>query len=172
MLHIVHRNSSAQSSIRCSRSTVALGSHINNLNGHLCTSFTLTSPIVPVPLVLTLLHLTLTSTAGLQLATKLSIKHQIAKYLPDPRQSHGKAILYLVCYLKKTRNLGLKFKPNPAKRVECYCDTDFSGNWNKGFAPVPQYSQVTKWMDSLLRRHLLACPRVPQDDTCQAAPGQ
>ncbi len=29
--------------------------------------------------------------------------HQIAKYLLDPRQSHGKAIFYLVCYLKKTR---------------------------------------------------------------------
>jgi hypothetical protein len=31
--------------------------------------------------------------------------HQIAKYLSDPRQSHGKDILYLVCYLKKTRKL-------------------------------------------------------------------
>jgi hypothetical protein len=40
--------------------------------------------------------------------------HQIAKYLSDPRQSHGEAILYLVlCYLKKTRDLGLKFKPDP-----------------------------------------------------------
>jgi hypothetical protein len=27
--------------------------------------------------------------------------HQIAKYSSDPRQSHGEAILYLVCYLKK-----------------------------------------------------------------------
>jgi hypothetical protein len=39
--------------------------------------------------------------------------HQIAKYLSDPRQLHGEAILYLVRYLKKMRNLGLKFKPNP-----------------------------------------------------------
>ena len=54
--------------------------------------------------------------------------HQIAKYSSDPRQSHGEAILYLVCYLKKMRNLGLKFKPDPKKRFECYCDTDFSGN--------------------------------------------
>ncbi len=62
--------------------------------------------------------------------------HQIAKYLPDPRQSHGEAILYLVCYLKKTCNLGLKFKPDPKKGFECYCDTDFSGNWKREFAPV------------------------------------
>jgi hypothetical protein len=41
--------------------------------------------------------------------------HQIAKYLSDPRQSHGEAILYFVCYLKKTCNLGLKFKPDPKK---------------------------------------------------------
>jgi hypothetical protein len=62
--------------------------------------------------------------------------HQIAKYLSDPRQSHGEAILYLVCYSKKTHNLGLKFKPDPNKCFECYCDADFSGNWNRKFALV------------------------------------
>jgi hypothetical protein len=62
--------------------------------------------------------------------------HQIAKYSSDPRQSHGEAILYLVRYLKKTRNLGLKFKPDPKIGFKRYCDTDFSGNWNKEFAPV------------------------------------
>jgi hypothetical protein len=44
---------------------------------------------------------------------------QIIKYLSDPRHSHGKAILYLVCYLKKTRNLGLNFKPDSKKDFEC-----------------------------------------------------
>jgi hypothetical protein len=62
--------------------------------------------------------------------------HQIAKYLSDPRQSHGKAILYLICYLKKTHDLGLRFKPDSNKGFECYCDADFSGLWNKAFAPV------------------------------------
>jgi hypothetical protein len=62
--------------------------------------------------------------------------HQIAKYSSDPRQSHGKAILYLVCYLKKMRNLGLKFKPDPKRSFECYHDADFSGNWNKAFVAV------------------------------------
>ena len=62
--------------------------------------------------------------------------HQIVKYLLDPRQSHGETILYLVCYLKKTHDLGLKFKPDPKKSFECYCGTNFSGNWNKAFASV------------------------------------
>ncbi len=62
--------------------------------------------------------------------------HQIAKYSSDHRQSHGETILSLVRYLKKTRDLGLKFKPDPKRGFECYCDTDFSGNWNREFAPV------------------------------------
>jgi hypothetical protein len=49
---------------------------------------------------------------------------------------HGKAILYLIRYLKKTRDLGLCFKPDSTKGFECYCDADFSGLWNKAFAPV------------------------------------
>ncbi len=64
------------------------------------------------------------------------VTHQIAKYSSDPSQSHGKAILYLVHYLKKMRNWGLKFKPDPKKGFECYCDTNFSGNWNKAIASV------------------------------------
>jgi hypothetical protein len=62
--------------------------------------------------------------------------HQIAKYLLDPRQLLGEIILYLICYLKQTCNLGPKFKPDSKKGFECYCDTDFSRNWNKEFAPV------------------------------------
>ncbi len=62
--------------------------------------------------------------------------HQIAKYSLDSRKLHGKAILYLVCYLKKTHNLGLCFKPDPSKEFECYCNADFSGLWNKAFASV------------------------------------
>ena len=62
--------------------------------------------------------------------------HQVAKYSTDPREPHGEAILYLVRYLKKTRDLGVRFKPNAEKGFECYCDADFSGNWNKTFADV------------------------------------
>ncbi len=76
--------------------------------------------------------------------------HQIARYLSDPIQSHGEAILYLVCYLKKMRNLGLKFKPDPKKGFKCYCDADFSGNWNKAFVAVDPSN--AKQMDNLLCR--------------------
>ena len=62
--------------------------------------------------------------------------HQIAKYPADPREPHREAILYLVRYLKKTRDLRIKFKPNSDKGFECYCDADFSGNWNRSFAEV------------------------------------
>jgi hypothetical protein len=76
-------------------------------------------------------YLAQTTTPDIMYAT-----HQIAKYSLNPRQSHGKAILYLVCYLKKTRDVGLKFKPDPKKGFECYCDANFSGNWNKAFTAV------------------------------------
>ncbi len=62
--------------------------------------------------------------------------HQIAKYSSDPRQSHGEAILYLIRYLKKSQDVGLKFKPDPKKGFKCYCDVDSSGNWNRKFAPM------------------------------------
>jgi hypothetical protein len=78
--------------------------------------------------------------------------NQIAKYSSDPRQSHGVAILYLVHYLKKMHNLGLKFKPDPKKGFKCYCDVDFSGNWNREFAPVDPSTAIAKWMDHLLCR--------------------
>jgi hypothetical protein len=62
--------------------------------------------------------------------------HQFAKYSSDPRQLHGNAILYLICYLKKTCDLGLRFKPDYTMGFECYYVADFSGLWNKAFAPV------------------------------------
>jgi hypothetical protein len=62
--------------------------------------------------------------------------HQLAKYSSDPREPHGEAMLYLVRYLKKTQDIGIRFKPNTEKGFECYCDADFSGNWNKSFADV------------------------------------
>jgi hypothetical protein len=70
--------------------------------------------------------------------------HQIAKYSSDPRQFHDKAIFYLICYLKKTCDLGLHFKPDSNKGFECYCDADFSGLWNKAFASVDPSSSKSQ----------------------------
>jgi hypothetical protein len=61
--------------------------------------------------------------------------HQLVKYSSNPREPHGEAVLYLICYLKKTWDLGTCFKPDQDKGFECYCDADFSGNWNKHLAP-------------------------------------
>jgi hypothetical protein len=55
--------------------------------------------------------------------------HQLAKYSSDPREPHGEAVLYLIRYL------GTCFKPDRDKEFECYCDADFSGNWNRHLAP-------------------------------------
>ncbi|KAL7474252.1 hypothetical protein ACHAW6_000234, partial [Cyclotella cf. meneghiniana] len=41
--------------------------------------------------------------------------HQAAKYSADPRLEHGEAIVYIVKYLKATRHIGLRFKPDPSK---------------------------------------------------------
>ena len=62
--------------------------------------------------------------------------HLIAKYSSNLRKPHGEAILYLVQYLKKTCNLGVRFKPNTEKGFKCYCGANFSGNWNKSFAAI------------------------------------
>jgi hypothetical protein len=61
--------------------------------------------------------------------------HQIAKYALDPRKTHGEAILYLVRYLMKSRDLGIHFKPDPSKGFKCYCNADVLGLWNKTLAP-------------------------------------
>jgi len=70
-----------------------------------------------------LIYLGQTSRSEIILAT-----HQVAKYSSDPRKEHGEAILYLVQYLKKTRHLGLRFRPDEKRGFECYCDADFTGN--------------------------------------------
>ena len=57
--------------------------------------------------------------------------HQIAKkYSANLREPHGNAILYLVRYLKNTRNVGIHFNPDQMQSFECYCDANFLGNWN------------------------------------------
>ena len=60
----------------------------------------------------------------------------VAKYSSNPKQEHGQAIIYIVRYLIKTRDLGLLFKPDPSKGFYCYADVDFSGEWNKDFAEL------------------------------------
>ena len=37
-------------------------------------------------------------------------------------------------YIKKSCDIGIRFQPDPNKGFECYCNTNFSGLWNKQFA--------------------------------------
>ncbi len=75
-------------------------------------------------------YLTQTTRSNIMYAT-----NQIAKYSSDPREPHGEAIPHLVWYLKKTRNLGVCFKPNTKKGFECYYNAYFLGKW-KSYAAV------------------------------------
>ena len=60
--------------------------------------------------------------------------HQLAKYSLNLPKPHGEAALYLVRYLKKSCDIGIRFRPDPDKRFKCDCNADFSGLWNKQFA--------------------------------------
>ncbi len=42
--------------------------------------------------------------------------HQLAKYSSNPWEPHGEAALYLVCYLKKTRDIGTRFQSDCKKK--------------------------------------------------------
>jgi len=46
-----------------------------------------------------------------------------------------------VQYLKRTRDVGLKFKPDPSKGYEDYCDANFAGNWNRDLQKLTQALQ-------------------------------
>ncbi len=60
-------------------------------------------------------------------------KHQLTKYSSNLCEPHGEAALYLVRYLKKSCDIGIRFRPDPDKGFECYCNADFSVLWNKQF---------------------------------------
>ncbi|KAL7459983.1 hypothetical protein ACHAXS_000454 [Conticribra weissflogii] len=76
-------------------------------------------------------YLAQTTTPDMMYAT-----HQIAKYSSDPQKEHSESITYLVKYLCRTHNLGLKFRPNPKRGFDCFCDADVPGNWNELLAPT------------------------------------
>ena len=56
--------------------------------------------------------------------------HQCARFTHCPRRSHELAVLRICRYLQGTRDRGLRFKPTPELRLDCYVDADFAGLWN------------------------------------------
>ena len=57
--------------------------------------------------------------------------HQCARFTADPKMQHGKAVKHIGRYLAGSAQQGLIYKPDITKSLECFVDSDFSGNWNK-----------------------------------------
>ena len=64
----------------------------------------------------------------------MSTVRQFARFSANPIGPHDEIVSYLACCLMMTRVLGIRFKPDPTRGFKGYCDTDFSGNWNKSLA--------------------------------------
>lgn len=55
---------------------------------------------------------------------------QCARFMSDPRRSHGEAVKRIGRYLLGTRDKGYFIKPDKTKSFECYVDADYCGNWD------------------------------------------
>ena len=62
--------------------------------------------------------------------------HQLARFSSDPKESHGDAAIWLVKYLRETRDQGLILTPNAQQEFEVYADADFVGNWHPSTASL------------------------------------
>ena len=60
--------------------------------------------------------------------------HQCARFMSNPKQSHGEAIKHIARYLLHTRGKGYHIKPDKEKSFECYVDASFLGDWDKRIA--------------------------------------
>ncbi len=62
--------------------------------------------------------------------------HTCARFSSNPREEHGKAVRWLVRYLKGTRDKGLELKPDATKSLEVHVDSDFAGAWDPKVATI------------------------------------
>jgi hypothetical protein len=60
--------------------------------------------------------------------------HQCARFMENPKASHGQAVKHIGRYLIGTRDKGLIFDPNPDALFDCFADADYCGNWNRCIA--------------------------------------
>ena len=60
--------------------------------------------------------------------------HQCARFLSNPKQSHGEAIKHIGRYLLSTRDKGLVIKPDDTRSFDCYVDASYLGDWDKRIA--------------------------------------
>ena len=60
--------------------------------------------------------------------------HQCARFMSNPKKSHGEAVRRIGRYLLGTRNEGYFIRPNKTESFECYVDASYLGDWNKATA--------------------------------------
>lgn len=54
---------------------------------------------------------------------------QCARFCNKPQQHHAQALKQICRYLLKTHDMGLTFRPDPARGLECFVDADWAGSW-------------------------------------------
>ena len=54
---------------------------------------------------------------------------QCARFCNKPNRDHEEAVKRICRYLLKTKDKGLRFKPDRSRGLECYVDADFAGTW-------------------------------------------
>ena len=60
--------------------------------------------------------------------------HQCARYSTNPCKEHGDAVRWIGQYLLGTAKGGLILKPDIAKSLKVFVDSNFCGNWHKQYA--------------------------------------
>jgi len=60
--------------------------------------------------------------------------HQCARFMADPKKSHGEAVKRIGRYLLHTRKKGYFIRPMAQKGLECYVDASYLGDWDKTIA--------------------------------------
>ena len=62
---------------------------------------------------------------------------QCARFSHCARSEHEQAVKKICRYLHATKDLGMTFRPDPSKGLECYVDADWAGNWHEDFSDDP-----------------------------------
>ena len=62
---------------------------------------------------------------------------QAARFSHCTRRSHEEAVKRICRYLHGTKDLGMTFRPNKSKGLECYVDADWAGSWHEDFSDDP-----------------------------------
>ncbi len=70
----------------------------------------------------------------LEKSTRLEIVYavyQCARFMENPRKSHGEAVKQIGKYLLATKEKGFILQPSKDKMFHCWVDASYAGDWNK-----------------------------------------